>query len=401
MAITQIERENLINDVLSAIKTNSRTIDQLTPVTGLGASDYFEINGGKKVSYAVLKELMSGLSDEEKRVILDRIDDQAKTLGLHEAQIKELRVRLTSLENASELEGYHFNILPQTLPSSIKGQWTAAVGTKMTSRYTEIHESEPVRIPDGLETLVLRANADEAVIHEASQESSGPDGLRVLTFLDADQTVLLSLYSGYPQSGLPGNVRRIADPTYYQCPMIDDAVYVVLGWTGAITPILTGLYREGENPNDQLAKDLQELKETVNKLQTSAGDAQFIGEKLTLEELDTFGEDGTFGASLEAVRVNPVCRFRVFLPSEEKYPIGFLDVLTDKGGITQVLTTHRLLDADGRISESSETDTDIHVWFRTLPPMSRTWSEWRPLKTEPDIEALSEEDIDEIFESLK
>lgn len=65
MAITQDETQSIINAVISAIRTNSRTIDQLTPVTSLSDSDCFEINDGKKVTYKVLKELIAALSQNE------------------------------------------------------------------------------------------------------------------------------------------------------------------------------------------------------------------------------------------------------------------------------------------------------------------------------------------------
>ncbi len=58
MAITQNEVQSIINAVLSAIRTNSRTIGQLTPVTSLSDNDSFEIDGGKRVTYAVLKKLI-------------------------------------------------------------------------------------------------------------------------------------------------------------------------------------------------------------------------------------------------------------------------------------------------------------------------------------------------------
>ena len=58
MAITNDEKQTIINAVISAIRTNSQTIDQLSPVTSLAEDDSFEINGGKRVSYGVLRELI-------------------------------------------------------------------------------------------------------------------------------------------------------------------------------------------------------------------------------------------------------------------------------------------------------------------------------------------------------
>ncbi len=45
--MTESEKQVIIDAVLSALRTNSRTIEQLTPVASLSASDYFEVNGGE------------------------------------------------------------------------------------------------------------------------------------------------------------------------------------------------------------------------------------------------------------------------------------------------------------------------------------------------------------------
>ena len=60
MSITQDELQSIINSVLSSIRTNSRSIENLTPVTSISTDDYIEINGGKKVSYSVLQTTLLG-----------------------------------------------------------------------------------------------------------------------------------------------------------------------------------------------------------------------------------------------------------------------------------------------------------------------------------------------------
>lgn len=65
MAITNDEKTAIINEVLQAIKTNSRTIDQLSAVTSIADTDCIELSGGKKVSFAVLKGLLKELSDDD------------------------------------------------------------------------------------------------------------------------------------------------------------------------------------------------------------------------------------------------------------------------------------------------------------------------------------------------
>lgn len=65
MAITQDELQSIVSAVLSSIRTNSKTIDQLTPVTSLSDNDFFEINNGKKVAYSVLRDLIASLSSSD------------------------------------------------------------------------------------------------------------------------------------------------------------------------------------------------------------------------------------------------------------------------------------------------------------------------------------------------
>lgn len=61
MALSETEFQNIVTAVLKSIRTNSRSIDQLTPVTALNDTDTLEIAGGKKVTYAKFKELVGSL----------------------------------------------------------------------------------------------------------------------------------------------------------------------------------------------------------------------------------------------------------------------------------------------------------------------------------------------------
>lgn len=61
MALTQ-EQQVIFDAVLSSLRTNSKTIEQLTPQTSLGSNDWFELNGGRKVSYTVLRDLIASMS---------------------------------------------------------------------------------------------------------------------------------------------------------------------------------------------------------------------------------------------------------------------------------------------------------------------------------------------------
>lgn len=52
--MTENEKQEIVAEVLASLKTNGRTIMQLTPVTTMTSGDYFELNGGRRVEYSVL-----------------------------------------------------------------------------------------------------------------------------------------------------------------------------------------------------------------------------------------------------------------------------------------------------------------------------------------------------------
>lgn len=56
--------QSIINAVLSSIRTNSKTIEQLTPVTALDGSEIIEINGGKHVNVESLAEYISAINPD-------------------------------------------------------------------------------------------------------------------------------------------------------------------------------------------------------------------------------------------------------------------------------------------------------------------------------------------------
>lgn len=64
MAITQEERLSIINSVLSAIRANSQSIEQLTPTDALADDDLFEVSGGKSISWQVLSQWIAELIAE-------------------------------------------------------------------------------------------------------------------------------------------------------------------------------------------------------------------------------------------------------------------------------------------------------------------------------------------------
>lgn len=59
--MTEQEKQEIISAVLSSLRTNSKAIEQLTSVTEMLDDDQIELNGGRKVSYAVLMSAFNNL----------------------------------------------------------------------------------------------------------------------------------------------------------------------------------------------------------------------------------------------------------------------------------------------------------------------------------------------------
>ena len=57
--MTNEELQTVVAAVIQALKTNGKTIAQLTPVTSLANSDSLEVSGGKKIAFSKLKELVA------------------------------------------------------------------------------------------------------------------------------------------------------------------------------------------------------------------------------------------------------------------------------------------------------------------------------------------------------
>lgn len=67
--MTESEKQEIVNRVLSALSTNSTTIDQMIETDSCADSDYFENSKGNKVSYGnMMKPLHKRIDDQEKDI---------------------------------------------------------------------------------------------------------------------------------------------------------------------------------------------------------------------------------------------------------------------------------------------------------------------------------------------
>ena len=57
--MTAQEKQEIVNAVLSAIRTNSRTISQLTAISSPSDSDSIELSGGKRITFGAFKRCVA------------------------------------------------------------------------------------------------------------------------------------------------------------------------------------------------------------------------------------------------------------------------------------------------------------------------------------------------------
>ena len=104
--MTSEEKQEIINAVLAALRTNSKSIDQLTSVSEMSDTDFLELNGGRKVSYGVLfANHMSNDDAQEAWEYLDthKVDKDSRGLvEVHQAPV----IYLDAMGN---LDGHSLN----------------------------------------------------------------------------------------------------------------------------------------------------------------------------------------------------------------------------------------------------------------------------------------------------
>ena len=188
MAITPDEQQSIVSAVLSSIRTNSRTIDQLTPVTSLSETDSFEINGGKRVTYKVLRDLIASLSSSEQ--------DSLKTL-INKCELKS--VTITVAESTATLS---ISSVGKTITTSIPiattskaGLMTAADKVKLQSAYDTAQAAK-----DTANTAKSKAESAQSSVTALSDKIGAPNGIAPL---DANAKV--------PAANLPGFVDDVVE----------------------------------------------------------------------------------------------------------------------------------------------------------------------------------------------
>lgn len=188
MAITPDEQQSIVSAVLSSIRTNSRTIDQLTPVTSLSDNDSFEINGGKRVTYKVLRDLIASLSSSEQ--------DSLRTL------INKCELKSATISVAESTATLSISSVGKTITASIPiattskaGLMTAADKVKLQSAYDTAQTAK-----ETAQTAKSKAESAQSSVTALSNKIGASNGIAPL---DANAKV--------PAVNLPGYVDDVVE----------------------------------------------------------------------------------------------------------------------------------------------------------------------------------------------
>ena len=188
MAITQDEMQSIVSAVLSSIRTNSRTIDQLPPVTTLGDTDYFEINGGKRVSYSVLRDLIASLSSTEQDSLRTLINKNVLSSAFISTTETTATLSISSIGKT----------ITATVPiatTSKAGLMTALDKVKLESAYTTSQAANTTA-----QTANTKAETAQANVTALTNKIGMPNGIAPL---DSNLKV--------PAANLPGFVDDVVE----------------------------------------------------------------------------------------------------------------------------------------------------------------------------------------------
>lgn len=160
--MTEQEKQSIIDAVLSSIRTNSRSIGQLTAVSTLSEGDFFEVAGGKKVSFSVLRDLVSAFANLDAESIKT---DVAKMLVQNVAfDVTESAATLTIKQ-----QGYAAKTVSVPVATDKhSGIITAADKVKLESAYTSS------------QTAITAANNAQKGVTELSNIIGKPSGIATL-----------------------------------------------------------------------------------------------------------------------------------------------------------------------------------------------------------------------------
>lgn len=217
MALTQ-EQQAIFDAILSSLQTNSKTIEQLTPQTSLGANDWFELNGGRKVSYTVLRDLITSITDQDslKALISKNVLKSVSFDVTGSAATLTIKSEGTTIScNAPVVTTQKAGIISVTDYLKLKAADSRAAPLPIT-RVENIPENG-IELPN--------ANSLEDILHYVHAEEASDVSVEVVTDGSALQLQVRvtgdsNLYYAYdwgdiPEKGIPSHERYYADAAVF------------------------------------------------------------------------------------------------------------------------------------------------------------------------------------------
>ena len=135
--MTAEEQQAIVSAVLSALQTNSKTIAQLTPVTALQDSDSFEIDGGRRVTFGVLKTLIEAMGSADTESLAGLIN--AKELS--SASVTAANDGSTVTLTVTNAGGHAVSCTLPIATTTSAGIITAADKTKIETAYSNANSA--------------------------------------------------------------------------------------------------------------------------------------------------------------------------------------------------------------------------------------------------------------------
>lgn len=94
--------QGVITSVVTAIRTNSRTIGQLTPISTLSDNDMIEISGGRKISFGDLKTILDNVGREDLDILTIKVNKNTQAIKELSAGGTQGGVTTLDIESISE-----------------------------------------------------------------------------------------------------------------------------------------------------------------------------------------------------------------------------------------------------------------------------------------------------------
>ena len=188
--MTSEEKQEIITAVLAALHTNSKTIAQLTPVTSLEDTDSFEISGGRRITFAVLRSLIEAMSSS---------DTEGLATLINAKELDNASVTATSDTVTLSISNSGGTTISCTLPiatTSAAGVITAADKVKINSAYSKAEGAETAAA-----AAMAKATANETALTKKADLQTKPLNTPG-DMLKADQWPNVMLYNVVPISPL-------------------------------------------------------------------------------------------------------------------------------------------------------------------------------------------------------